>query len=219
MNNVIHSYVDRQDAGEQLASLLQSIEIPTDSIVLALPRGGVPVAYEISKKLKLPLDVLIVRKLGAPNYSEYAIGSIAINKVILLNKTAINQLNISDFELKKIIEKEHQELQRREHLYRGNRVWPNLKNKTVILVDDGIATGFSIKAAITSLKLDAPKAIILVTPVSSKEAIIELQKMVNQIICPLIPKDFNAVGVWYQYFPQITDIEVCQILHLNEINL
>ena len=205
-------YVDRNQAGRVLADLLKSYEKRTDVIVLALPRGGVPVAYEIATRLFLPLDIFIVRKLGVPGHKELAMGAIASGGTVLFNEEILNMLHISK-EARDIVQREeHDELLRREKVYRGNKPFPELTGKTIILVDDGIATGYSMRAAIDALKKKKTAKIILAVPVAARSTCDELAPLVNQIICPLRPDNFYAVGLWYDDFSQTTDDEVIDIL-------
>lgn len=211
-----HIYLDRVDAGQQLTQLLRQYHNAANTIVLALPRGGVPVANEIARQLKLPLDVIIVRKLGAPFHVEYAIGAIASGGVLLLNDQAIRDLDVSDEVLEDIIAEEQEELSRREHLYRANKPKLNIPNQTIILVDDGIATGFTMKAAVLALKKCQPKRLIVAVPVASMEAIKALKPLVDELICPEIPEHFYAVGAWYKNFNQTTDQQVTDILSTSK---
>lgn len=202
MEVCITTYLDRRDAGKQLAKYLIDYKNDQDVIVLALPRGGVPVGYEIAAALQAPLDVFIVRKLGVPGHAELAMGAIATGNVVVYNEHIIKQLNVTKSEIQAVIAKENAELARREKVYRGNKTPLALSGKTVILVDDGIATGASMHAAINALKkLDAARIIVAV-PVAPPEACEVLVPLVKEFICPLQPHDFSAVGNWYQNFSQ-----------------
>lgn len=205
-------YLDRADAGQQLAKHLLDYRNAENTIVVGLPRGGVPVASEIAKRLNLPLDIMIVRKLGAPKHVEYAIGAIASGGVKLLNQQAIIDMSISDEELSEIIDKELEELTRREFLYRKNQEKLPIKNQTIILVDDGIATGFTMHAAIMAIKKLQPKRLVMAVPVASMEAIRSLETFVDELICPIIPQYFYAVGSFYENFNQTSDEQVKNIL-------
>lgn len=205
-------YIDRIDAGNVLAKELVTYAHRKDVIVLALPRGGVPVAYEIAKVLSVPLDVIIVRKLGVPYHEELAMGAIASGNVTVFNDQIIRELNISKYAMDQVILKERDELKRREFTYRGNRKFPDLKNKTIILVDDGIATGATMKAAIEALKQQYVASIIVAVPVAAYDTCQEISEIVNEIVCPLKPKNFYAVGAWYQHFSQTSDEEVVDLL-------
>lgn len=206
-------YQNRSEAGKYLAQNLQAYQNQKDTIVLALPRGGVPVAYEVAKKLQLPLDVFLVRKLGLPQHEEMAMGAIAEGNIFILNEALIDHLQLSETDIQMVILKESEELERRLQRYRQGLPLPELKDKTIILVDDGIATGATIKAAIMSLHKHRLKELILAVPVASSESIHELEPTVEQVVCPLTPENFYAVGQWYLSFPQITDEEVLSLLN------
>jgi len=206
-------YIDRRDAGKKLAAEMHAYTNRHDTIVLALPRGGVPVAYEIARALPAPLDVFIVRKIGVPGHKEFAMGAIAPGGTIILNDYTIKKMRITQEEIDLIKAHEQKELMRREQVYRGNKPFPELKNKTVILVDDGIATGASMHAAIIALDKYHPAAIVCVVPVASEDAYNLLSPLVSDFICPLIPSDFSAVGQWYQTFSQTEDEEVLRLLN------
>lgn len=205
-------FMDRYEAGKLLAELLKHYEKNENAIVLALPRGGVPVAYEIAKKLSLPLDVFIVRKLGVPGHEELAMGAIATGGITVFNDEIIESLTIPKFEMDQVIQSEKQELQRRDTLYRDNRPFPVLDGKTIILVDDGIATGATIKAAIKALRQQKPANIVVAIPVAAFSTCEEIAKLVDKMICPLKPHEFYAVGVWYENFSQTSDEEVFELL-------
>lgn len=205
-------FIDRSDAGITLAQYLKDFSCQPNTIILALPRGGVPVAYEIAKILSLPLDIFIVRKLGAPGYKELAMGAIASGYTVIFNEPVINQLNIEQSSINSILHDEQKELIRRELLYRGNQPFPDLLGKTIILVDDGIATGASIKVAIKALRKHKPAAIIVAVPVAAASTYEEIAKLADKIVCPVRPIDFYAVGLWYEDFPQISDEEVIELL-------
>lgn len=208
-------YINRRDAGKKLATELTSYANRDDTIVLALPRGGVPVAYEIAKALPAPLDVFIVRKIGVPGHKELAMGAIAPSSTIILNESIIKGLHVTEEEIAHVKESEQKELARRELTYRGNKPFPDLKNKTVILVDDGIATGASMHAAIVALQKFTPAAIVCAVPVASEEAYQLLSPLVSDFVCPLIPAAFSAVGEWYQDFSQTEDAEVQELLSIS----
>lgn len=210
-------FVDRQDAGIVLAKHLKEYANQSNAIVLALPRGGVPVAYEIATALSIPLDVFIVRKLGLPGYEELAMGALAMGDTIIFNERLRDQLHIDQASIDAVVESEQKELVRREHLYRGNRPFPDLLGKTIILVDDGIATGSTMHAAIKALRKFKPASIIIAVPVAARDTCEEMSKLVDQIICPLKPINFHAVGLWYENFSQTSDSEVIELL--NKANL
>ena len=209
-------YVDRKHAGLVLADLLKNYTNRPDVIVLALPRGGVPVAYEIAMKLSLMLDVFIVRKLGVPGHEELAMGAISSGGVTVLNDEIVRSLRINQASIDEVKLSEQQELIRREHLYRGNREFPNVTGKTIILVDDGIATGSTMKAAIAALQQKKPLEIIVAVPVAARETCAEMTTLVKKIVCPLQPIDFYAVGLWYESFPQTADEEVIELLEKSK---
>lgn len=208
----MEKYLNRQHAGLTLAKALSAYADRDDVIVLALPRGGVPVAYEIALALHLPLDVFIVRKLGVPGHEELAMGAIAMGDAIVFNEDIINELNIDRNDIETVIANESSELKRREIAYRGNRPFPSMLDKTVILVHDGIATGATIRAAIKALRGLNPKSIIVAVPVAAKETCDHLSLQVDQLYCPLRPIQFYAVAAWYQDFSQTEDEEVSTLL-------
>ena len=205
-------YIDRFDAGKVLAKFLKEYCNKPDVIVLALPRGGVPVAYEIAKSLAVSLDVFIVRKLGVPWHEELAMGAIASGGTVIFNEDIIQMLNVSKTEINQVIQSEQDELKRREQMYRGDRVFPVLTDKTIILVDDGIATGATIQAAIKGIRQHNPAKIIVAVPVAATETYETIKKLADQIICPQTPSHFYAVGAWYENFSQTTDEEVFDLL-------
>lgn len=205
-------FINRKEAGTILAEYLKATINLSNTIVLALPRGGMPVAYEIARALSASLDVFIVRKLGVPGNEELAMGAIASGDTVIFNKGLLNQLNIDQSSIDTILQKEKKELIRREHLYRGDRDFPTLKNKTIILVDDGIATGATMQAAVASLRKHTPASIIIAVPVAARATCVEMAKIVDQVICPLQPINFYAVGIWYENFSQVSDEEVSELL-------
>lgn len=211
-------FIDRQAAGIILAGLLKKYANQSNVIILALPRGGVPVAYEIATALSAPLDVFIVRKLGFPGHEELAVGAIASGGTIFFNEPLMSQLNITRLSIQPVVEKEQEELLRREKLYRNNRPFPNLREKTVILVDDGIATGATMRAAIEALRKHKPTSIIIAVPVAAFSTCEEMAPLVEKIVCPLKPIDFYAVGLWYEHFPQTSDEEVIELLEKSHSN-
>lgn len=207
--NLIH---DRRGAGRQLAQRLQAYANQPDAIVLSVPRGGVPVGYEIAQALHLPLDICLVRKLGLPHNKEIAMGAIAANGVRVLNYQVIAWEGTSDHEIETVAAKELRELQRRDHVYRGHRALPELRGKTVILVDDGLATGSSMLAAIQIVQQQQPAKVIVAVPVAPKSTCEEIAAMVDQLICLMQPEPFYAIGKWYENFAQVSDDEVCGLL-------
>jgi predicted phosphoribosyltransferase len=209
-------YMDRYEAGRMLAEELKQYTKMKNTIVLALPRGGVPVGYEIAKKLSLPLDVFIVRKLGVPGHEELAMGAIAMGGMTVFNDEILKSLNISKSTIDQVIQAEKQELQRRNAIYRDNKPFPSLQDKTIILVDDGIATGATMKAAIKALKQQKPAILIIAVPVAEFSTCEKMAKLVDKMVCPLKPHDFYAVGLWYEDFPQTSDDEVFELLKMSE---
>lgn len=205
-------YQNRQEAGKILAQQLSNYANRNDVIVLALPRGGVPVGYEIAKALNVPLDVFIVRKLGVPGHSELAMGALAIGGTTVFNDDIINSLSITEVEIQAVTAKEEQELKRREIAYRGEHAFPSLQNKTIILVDDGIATGATMRAAVKALKQMNPASIIIAVPVAERFLCEKMKPSVDHFICPLCPTQFYAVGAWYEDFSQTEDDEVYALL-------
>lgn len=203
---------NRLEAGQQLATALKTYTSRSDVLVLALPRGGVPVGFEISKALNLPLDVFLVRKLGTPHQEELALGAIAMGGIHVLNESLVQSLGISDSTIKAIALKEEKELQRRNDVYRGGRAFPEVKNKIVILVDDGLATGATMRAAVTALKQSHPAKIIVAVPVSPEDTYLEFKNLVDEVVCLKIPEPFYSLSLWYDEFTQTSDDEVCALL-------
>ena len=204
-------FKNRSEAGMLLADALKGYAGP-DTIVLALPRGGVVVGYEVAKALRAPLDVIITRKIGAPGIPEYAIGAVAENGEVLLNDEEIKLLAVSPSYLREEIKHQKSEIERRKILYRGGRQLPSLKGRRVILVDDGIATGFTVKTSIRAVRAEKPREIVLAVPVAPDDVIDELAATVDAVVCLATPQPFIAVGAWYQRFEQTTDDEVKSIL-------
>ncbi|MBX9253777.1 phosphoribosyltransferase [Desmonostoc muscorum CCALA 125] len=205
-------FKDRRFAGQVLARELAAYGNRSDVVVLGLPRGGVPVAFEVAKALNAPLDVLVVRKLGVPDQEELAMGAIASGGVRILNQDIINLVNISDEVIARVAVQEERELGRREQVYRDNYPFPDLRGRTVILVDDGLATGATMWAAIVAVRKQQPAAIIIAVPVAARETYQQLEPEVDQIACVSTPSPFYSVGLWYENFPQTTDEEVRELL-------
>jgi predicted phosphoribosyltransferase len=203
---------NRREAGRLLAARLDAYANRPDVLVLALPRGGVPVAYEVARALRVPLDIFLVRKLGVPGYEELAMGAIATGGVRVLNDQLVRALHISGQMIESVAAKEQKELVRREQIYRGDRPTPELHGRTVILVDDGLATGATLYAAIKALRQQHASRIIVAVPIASPESCEEMRKEVDDIICAITPEPFHAVGLWYEDFSQTTDEEVKDIL-------
>jgi predicted phosphoribosyltransferase len=183
-----------------------------DVLVLALPRGGVPVAFEVATALNAPLDVFVVRKLGVPGHEELAMGALASGGLRVLNDDVVRGLQIPYRVIDSVIGKERQELERRERLYRGERPALNVRGRTVILVDDGLATGSTMRAAIAALRLQRPARIIVAVPVGARETCAEFQEEADEAICGVMPEPFYAVGAYYRNFSQTTDAEVRNLL-------
>ncbi|PHJ53551.1 phosphoribosyl transferase [Nostoc linckia z18] len=205
-------FKNRRFAGQVLAQELAAYVNRSDVVVLGLPRGGVPVAFEVAQALNAPLDVLVVRKLGVPDREELAMGAIAPGGVRILNTNIINMVNISDEVIARVAVQEERELQRRENLYRGQRPFPDLHGRTVILVDDGLATGATMWAAVVAVRKHQPAAIVIAVPVAAAETCQQLETEVDQIACVSSPSPFYSVGLWYENFPQTTDEEVRELL-------
>ncbi len=203
---------NRTEAGKLLASRLTQYADRTDVLVLGLPRGGVPVAFEIAAKLKAPLDICLVRKLGFPGNKEVAMGAIASGGVRILNDDLLSELNISQKTIEEVTAQELKELQRRDRVYRGDRIAPTIGHQIIILVDDGLATGSTMRAAIAGLKLQNPQRIVVAVPVSSVDAYQEISDEVDEVVCLKMPEPFYAIGLWYENFAQTSDIEVCELL-------
>jgi predicted phosphoribosyltransferase len=204
-------FQDRRDAGRQLAALLTGYR-DRHPFVIALPRGGVPVGYEIARALGAPLDVLPVRKIGAPGHREYGIGAIAPGGAFVLNMAAVNSLGVTRAEIEAVVAEETAELERRMRLYRGDRPLPDLGGRTAILVDDGLATGMTALAAIRAVRQSHPERIVLAAPVCAPETAAELRAEVDDLVCVSLPDQFYAVGLWYRSFEQTTDEEVLALL-------
>ena len=202
---------DRTHAGQALASRLEHYRREPRLVVLALPRGGVPVAFEVASALKAPLDVFIVRKLGVPGHEEYAMGAIASGGVRVLNPQAA-VLAIPQHTVESVTARERFELERRERLYRGDRPPPVLEDRVVILVDDGLATGSTMRAAVTAVKQLKPRRVVVAVPVAAPETCEEFRHEVDEVVCALTPAYFRAVGIWYEDFEQTTDEEVHALL-------
>lgn len=205
-------FKDRRFAGQILAKELGVYANRPDVLVLGLPRGGVPVAFEVAKALNAPLDVLVVRKLGVPEQEELAMGAIASGGVRIVNKYIISLVKISDEVIAKVAVQEERELERRERLYRKNRPLKGLQGRTVILVDDGLATGATMWAAVVAVRKQQPAQIVIAVPVAAPKTCYELEAEVDKIVSVSAPSPFQSVGLWYENFPQTTDEEVSYLL-------
>ncbi|PXX90818.1 phosphoribosyltransferase [Marinobacter vulgaris] len=203
---------DRASAGRELARALEEYRDRDPLIVLALPRGGVPVAAEIAEHLDAELDLMIVRKLGMPGHEELAMGAIASGGARVLNRQVLGYRDVSDEAIEKVAERERRELERREQTYRGDRPWPDMSDATVIIVDDGLATGSTMSAALEALKIHRPREIVVAVPVAPADTIENLRSNADNIVCLETPDNFNAIGQWYRDFHQVSDEEVRQLL-------
>ena len=207
-------FENRKEAGEVLATKLTSYQERRDVVVLALPRGGVPVAFEVAKALRAPLDVFVVRKLGVPGQEELAFGAIASGGERVLNSGLVHVLGLTQPMIERITERETIELERRERLYRGSRPPLDVRNKTVIIVDDGLATGATMRAAVEALKKESPSEIVVAVPIGSKQTCKEFADKADALcVCAVTPEPFYGVGIWYQDFSQTTDDEVRDLLN------
>lgn len=203
----------RTDAGRQLAAQLTRYRHRSDVLVLGLPRGGVPVAAEVARSLHAPLDVCLVRKLGVPDQSELAMGAIAGDGVTVINEEVVQWLKIPERTIQAVVNQELQELQRRERAYRGNHPPLQLRDRRVILVDDGIATGSTMRAAISVIKPHHPSGVVVATPVAPAEVCDQLRCEADDVVCLMTPDSFYAIGPWYEDFAQLTDDDVRAFLH------
>ena len=205
-------FADRRDAGRVLTGLLTKYANRDDVLVLALPRGGVPVAFEVAHALRAPLDVFIVRKLGVPGHDELAMGAIATGGVRVLNEDVVGALGLSTKVIDAVAAREERELERRERIYRGARTPPDVRERTVILVDDGLATGSTMRAAVAALRKQRPARIVVAVPVAAAETCEEFKTEVDETVCAATPRMFNGVGRWYEDFSQTSDDEVHELL-------
>ncbi|HEX7191126.1 MAG TPA: phosphoribosyltransferase [Thermoanaerobaculia bacterium] len=214
---LVESFADRHDAGKLLgAEVVRRIGKPADAVVLALPRGGVPVGFEVARALGAPLDVFIVRKLGVPGQEELAMGAIASGGVRVLNDEVLRYVPVSQRMIEMVAEQEGRELERREKAYRGNRPPLDVTGKTVVVVDDGLATGSTMRAAVQALEKMKPRRIVVAVPVAAPSTCAEFRgsptMSIDEMICLRTPEPFQAVGLWYQDFTQTTDDEVHELL-------
>lgn len=203
---------DRRDAGERLADAVAARGVGADAIVLALPRGGVPVAYEVARSLGAPLDVFLVRKLGMPGHEEFAMGAVASGGLRILNEDVVRAYGVTRAEIDAVTAREQEELARRERLYRGHHPFPDVAGRTVVLVDDGLATGASMRAAIEAVRARHPSRIVVAVPVAARETCEALEALVDAVVCVATPEPFYAVGLWYEDFSQTSDDEVRELL-------
>lgn len=203
---------DRADAGRQLAERLSAYRRRPDVLVLALPRGGVPVASEVARALEVPLDVLLVRKLGVPGHPELAMGAIASDGIRVLNPDVIRSTGVTAEVIEHAARREAGELARRERIYRGNRAAPAVEGRTVILIDDGLATGATMRAAAEGIRQRHPARVIVAVPVAAEATCDEIGELVDEVVCLHTPEPFVAVGLWYEEFDQTGDVEVRDLL-------
>ena len=203
---------DRLEAGRKLAERLPAYAGRDDVVVLALPRGGVPVGYEVARTLGAALDVFVVRKLGVPGHEELAFGAVASGGVRVLNDDVVATLGLSEREIEPIVERERGEVERRERAYRGDRPPLELQGRTAILVDDGLATGASMRAAALAVRRLRPRAVVVAVPVAAEETCAEFRDDVDEVVCFFTPELFYAVGIWYEDFEQTSDEEVRELL-------
>ena len=215
--NDYEPFADRRDAGRVLASHLQKYAGRNDVVVLALPRGGVPVGYEVAAALGASLDVFLVRKLGTPGHRELAMGAIASGGVRVLNEDVVHWYGIPDAAIESVTREEADELARRERTYRDGRPAPVLTNRIAILVDDGLATGSTMRAAAQAVRVQHPAAVVVAVPVGARQTCAELSAVADEVICARTPEPFSAVGQWYLDFSQTDDAEVRELL--NKVQL
>ena len=212
--DISHRFRDRSEAGRYLGEELRQrgYTAGVDLIVLALPRGGVPVGYEVSRALNAPLDVFVVRKVGVPGHEELAMGAVASGGVNVVNEDVLDMLRIPRAMFQVVARKELQEVERREKEYRGDKARPDLKGKTVILVDDGLATGSTMLAAVRAVRLAGAERIVVAVPVAAEQTCDAFRQEVDDVICAITPEPFHAVGIWYEDFSQTSDEEVRELL-------
>jgi putative phosphoribosyl transferase len=212
----VERFRDRVDGGRRLAAQLAPHAGRLDIVVLALPRGGVPVGFEVAKALRAPLDVFLVRKLGVPGHEELAMGALASGGVRVLNDDVVSALGISEETIAAVAAEEQRELERRERLYRKGRPPPDVRGRTAILVDDGLATGSTMRAAVRALGASQPARIVVAVPTASPATRDELAREVDEVVCTITPEPFYAVGVWYERFGQTSDEEIVELLERAE---
>ena len=211
-------FADRVDAGKRLASALTRFK-SKDAIVLAIPRGGIVVGFEISKALGVSLDIIVPRKIGAPDNPELAIGAVTEDGTTILNERLVNDLGVPQNFIQKESERQRAEIERRLESYRGDVPYPSLKNRVVIIVDDGIATGYTMKAAIASVRKKGAKSVVIAIPVGPPSTINELERVTDRVICLYTPEEFYAIGEFYEDFSQTTDEEVKRLFRLRQNQL
>lgn len=212
LNDHRQPFINRRDAGRTLATYLSRYAGRDDVIVLALPRGGVPVAYEVAQALGAPLDLFLVRKLGTPGHRELAMGAIASGGIRVLNEDVVRWYSIPELVIEAVVREEQQELERRERAYREDRPAPDLRNRIVILIDDGLATGSTMRAAAQAVRERIPSRVVVAVPVGASETCAELAAYADEVICARMPEPFSSVGQWYLNFDQTDDDEVRALL-------
>ncbi|HLY03124.1 MAG TPA: phosphoribosyltransferase [Candidatus Cybelea sp.] len=205
-------FKDRADAGRQLAEALAAYADRPDALVLALPRGGVPVGYEVAERLHLPLEVYVVRKLGVPGHAELAMGALAGDGTCVVDEKLVHSLRLDDETLEEVIRREAEEIRRREETYRDRQPQADVAGKTVILVDDGVATGATMRVAATALRRRNPAEIVVAVPVAAYQTCVALREVADRVVCPFTPGPFVAVGLYYEDFDQTSDDEVRRLL-------
>jgi len=205
-------FLDRRDAGRQLAARLAGYADDPGVLVLGLPRGGLPVAFEVARVLQAPLDVFVVRKLGAPGHRELAMGAIASGGLRVLNSDVIEALGITPAEVESVAARELREVERQQKAFRGDKPLPDLLGRTIVVVDDGLATGSTMRAAVGALRQSNPASIIVAAPVAAAETVCRLRQEADRVVCLSAPYDFHAVSMWYEDFSQTSDEEVRNLL-------
>lgn len=210
---------NRREAGAELASRLAHYAGRADMIVLGLPRGGVPVAYEIARALGVPLDIFIVRKLGLPGHRELAMGAIASGGIRVLNEDVVRWSGVSSAAIDQVTAEERRELERREREYRDRRPPLDLANKVVILVDDGLATGSTMKAAVEAVRQQKPKRVVVAVPVGAPDSCRLFEQIADEVVCARTPEPFSAVGLWYRDFSETSDDEVRELLRAHDADM
>jgi putative phosphoribosyl transferase len=205
-------FIDRREAGRELARHLTDYHQRSDVVVLALPRGGVPVAYEVATALDAPLDVFVVRKVGLPGHREFAIGALATGGVLILDEELLRTYRIPRDAIDAVVREEQQELERRERAYRAGEQGVSVAGRVVILVDDGLATGSTMKAAVRAVRQLGPSRVVVAAPVGAADSCRELESVADAVVCARTPQPFRAVGLWYHRFDQTSDDEVMALL-------
>jgi putative phosphoribosyl transferase len=209
---MLRRFRDRSEAGQLLAGLLARYAGRSNVLILALPRGGVPVAFAVAQALHAPLDILVVRKLGLPDQVELAMGAIASGGVRVLNDEVVDALHIPQDVIDGVAAREQAELERRDRVYRADRPAPVLRDQTVILVDDGLATGTTMRAAVAAVRAQRPARLVVAIPVAAAESLVALRPLVDALVCVIAPQPFYAIGLWYEDFAPTSDAEVCALL-------